>query len=135
MYTRFRCYCVYGRECFCAFIACDNEYTTYFKYIHTYVLIFFYRHVDFLGGECGPNWELLAPRGNRFFFPNAVGPAWQGASSTITLDVPLDSLVDFDGKVKNKRYVMINKYNCWVYYFSGRNRNQCWNFRWMNVLP
>ncbi|XP_013101217.1 cobalamin trafficking protein CblD-like [Stomoxys calcitrans] len=53
---------------------------------------------DFLGGECGPNWELLAPRGNRFYFPNAVGPAWQGASSTISLDAPLESLVDFEGK-------------------------------------
>ncbi|XP_004523920.1 methylmalonic aciduria and homocystinuria type D homolog, mitochondrial [Ceratitis capitata] len=53
---------------------------------------------DFLGGECGPNWELLAPRGNRFYFPNAVGPAWQGASTTITLEAPLESIVDFDGK-------------------------------------
>ncbi|XP_053947859.1 cobalamin trafficking protein CblD [Anastrepha ludens] len=53
---------------------------------------------DFLGGECGPNWELLAPRGNRFYFPNAVGPAWQGASTTITLEAPLESLVNFNGK-------------------------------------
>ncbi|XP_037818368.1 uncharacterized protein LOC119608148 isoform X2 [Lucilia sericata] len=58
---------------------------------------------DFLGGECGPNWELLSPRGNRFYFPNAVGPAWQGASTTITLEVPLESLVDFDGKNSEKK--------------------------------
>lgn len=50
---------------------------------------------DFLGGECGPNWELLAPRANRFYFPYAVGPAWQGASTTITLEEPLERLVDF----------------------------------------
>ena len=54
---------------------------------------------DFLGVECGPNWELLAPRGNRFYFPNAVGPAWQGASTTIHLEAPLESLVDFETKV------------------------------------
>ncbi|XP_065364446.1 uncharacterized protein LOC135957597 isoform X2 [Calliphora vicina] len=58
---------------------------------------------DFLGGECGPNWELLSPRGNRFYFPNAVGPAWQGATTTITLEVPLESLVDFDGKNSEKK--------------------------------
>ncbi|XP_075154381.1 cobalamin trafficking protein CblD [Haematobia irritans] len=61
---------------------------------------------DFLGGECGPNWELLAPRGNRFYFPNAVGPAWQGASSTIALDAPLESLVDFDGKCTEEKAML-----------------------------
>ncbi|KAM7347327.1 cobalamin trafficking protein CblD isoform 2-T2 [Cochliomyia hominivorax] len=58
---------------------------------------------DFLGGECGPNWELLSPRGNRFYFPNAVGPAWQGATTTITLEAPLEALVDFDGKNSEKK--------------------------------
>lgn len=53
---------------------------------------------DSLGGECGPNWELLSPRSNRFYFPCAVGPAWQGASTTITLEEPLEHIVDFDGK-------------------------------------
>lgn len=57
---------------------------------------------DFLGGECGPNWELLSPRGNRFYFPNAVGPAWQSASTTIPIEVPLENLVDFEGKVDAK---------------------------------
>uniref|UniRef100_A0A1A9VNF9 Methylmalonic aciduria and homocystinuria type D protein, mitochondrial n=1 Tax=Glossina austeni TaxID=7395 RepID=A0A1A9VNF9_GLOAU len=57
---------------------------------------------DFLGIECGPNWELLSPRGNRFYFPNAVGPAWQGASSTITLEAPLESIVDFEGKASTE---------------------------------
>ncbi|XP_073834279.1 methylmalonic aciduria and homocystinuria type D homolog, mitochondrial-like isoform X2 [Musca autumnalis] len=61
---------------------------------------------EFLGGECGPNWELLAPKGNRFFLKNAVGPAWQGASSTITLDAPLESLVDFDGKQKEQKSLL-----------------------------
>lgn len=52
-----------------------------------------------LGGECGPNWEILAPRGNRFYFPNAVGPAWQGANTTILLEAPLEALVDLDGNM------------------------------------
>jgi len=62
---------------------------------------------DFLGGECGPNWELLAPRGNRFYFPHAVGPAWQGATTTINLEAPLESIVDFGGSGTDTSHSML----------------------------
>lgn len=29
-----------------------------------------------------PNWELLKPRGYRFFMPGSVGPAWYDAYTT-----------------------------------------------------
>lgn len=74
---------------------------------HTFFFIIL-DDTDFLGGECGPNWELLAPRGNRFYFPNAVGPAWQSASTTINLEAPLESIVDFDGKVIIGEYIHLD---------------------------
>lgn len=30
-----------------------------------------------------PNWELLAPRGYRFYMPGSVGPAWHDAYTTV----------------------------------------------------
>jgi hypothetical protein len=30
-----------------------------------------------------PNWELLAPRGYRFYMPGSVGPAWHDAFTTV----------------------------------------------------
>jgi hypothetical protein len=29
-----------------------------------------------------PNWELLAPRGYRFYMPGSVGPAWHDVYTT-----------------------------------------------------
>ncbi|XP_033170372.1 uncharacterized protein LOC117147545 [Drosophila mauritiana] len=45
--------------------------------------------------ESEPNWELTAERGNRFYLPNGVGPAWQGDSTTVGLVEPLVHLVNF----------------------------------------
>lgn len=49
--------------------------------------------------EGGPNWEIFNPKGNRFYLPNSLGPAWQSAKSIIELNVNLYSLIDFDSKV------------------------------------
>ncbi|EDW65447.1 cobalamin trafficking protein CblD [Drosophila virilis] len=46
-----------------------------------------------LEGE--PNWELTSQRSNRFYLPNATGPAWQGDTSTVGLMEPLAHLVNF----------------------------------------
>lgn len=73
-----------------------------------YALILFYLFTDdanFLGGEGSPNWELLAPKGNRFFLPGSLGPAWQGANTTVTLDTTLENLVDFSSKDKCKLHI------------------------------
>lgn len=45
--------------------------------------------------ESEPNWELTAERGNRFYLPNGIGPAWQGDSTTVGLLEPLGHLVNF----------------------------------------
>ncbi|EDX02165.1 uncharacterized protein LOC6525219 [Drosophila yakuba] len=45
--------------------------------------------------ESEPNWELTAARSNRFYLPNATGPAWQGDTTTIGLLEPLGQLVNF----------------------------------------
>ncbi|XP_070139074.1 uncharacterized protein [Drosophila bipectinata] len=41
------------------------------------------------------NWELTSSKNNRFFLPNATGPAWQGDSTTVGLLGPLADLVNF----------------------------------------
>ncbi|XP_069679874.1 cobalamin trafficking protein CblD-like isoform X2 [Periplaneta americana] len=33
-----------------------------------------------------PNWELLAPRGYRFYLPGSIGPAWHDAHTTAHLE-------------------------------------------------
>ncbi|XP_034119486.1 cobalamin trafficking protein CblD [Drosophila sulfurigaster albostrigata] len=48
---------------------------------------------NILEGE--PNWELTSKRHNRFYLPNAIGPAWQGDTSTVGLMEPLAQLVNF----------------------------------------
>ncbi|EDV46282.1 uncharacterized protein LOC6549849 [Drosophila erecta] len=45
--------------------------------------------------ESEPNWELTAARSNRFYLPNATGPAWQGDTTTVGLLEPLGQLVNF----------------------------------------
>ncbi|XP_055918880.1 methylmalonic aciduria and homocystinuria type D homolog, mitochondrial [Eupeodes corollae] len=77
-----------------------KDYESAFKVVKSKVRV--EENGDFLGGECGPNWELLSPRGNRFYFPNSVGPAWQSASTTIPIEVPLENLVDFEGQIDAK---------------------------------
>lgn len=59
----------------------------------------------FLGGEAGPNWELFAPRGNRFYLPGSLGPAWQNAGTVISVETSLDILIDFESKSVNKLHV------------------------------
>lgn len=54
---------------------------------------------DYNSSEGGPNWELFAPRGNRFFLPGSLGPAWQGTSTTAACDGNLENLIDFEDDV------------------------------------
>lgn len=56
--------------------------------------------------EGGANWELLAPKSNRFFLPNLSGPAFQSNSSTISAQSDcLAELVDFTCKDPNKLHI------------------------------
>lgn len=50
---------------------------------------------DYNSNEGGPNWELFAPRGNRFFLPGSLGPAWQGATTTAATETDLEKMIDF----------------------------------------
>ncbi|KAH8366975.1 hypothetical protein KR200_012091, partial [Drosophila serrata] len=45
--------------------------------------------------ENEPNWELTATKNNRFYLPHAIGPAWQGDTTTASLMGPLGELVNF----------------------------------------
>jgi len=58
--------------------------------------------VDLHFQEGGPNWEIFNPRGNRFYLPNSLGPGWQNSNSTVTLDVILENLIDFDSTESDK---------------------------------
>ncbi|ALC48924.1 CG12118 [Drosophila busckii] len=55
--------------------------------------------------ESEPNWELTLQRHNRFYLPNATGPAWQGGTTTVSLMEPLSQLVNFfkDANLDNSR--------------------------------
>ncbi|EDW51286.1 uncharacterized protein LOC6619785 [Drosophila sechellia] len=63
--------------------------------------------------ESEPNWELTAERGNRFYLPNGVGPAWQGDSTTVGLAEPLGHLVNFfKGPNTDKSHLEFTCQNC-----------------------
>ncbi|XP_063698831.1 uncharacterized protein LOC134829598 [Culicoides brevitarsis] len=56
--------------------------------------------------EGGANWELLAPKSNRFYLPNLCGPAYQSNASIIP--APRDclaELVDFTNKDPKKLHI------------------------------
>lgn len=58
--------------------------------------------------EGGPNWELLAPKSNRFYLPNLCGPAWQSNATTISITTQNDclgELVDFTSTDPNKLHI------------------------------
>ncbi|XP_053985708.1 methylmalonic aciduria and homocystinuria type D homolog, mitochondrial isoform X1 [Hylaeus volcanicus] len=52
------------------------------------------------------NWELLTPRGFRFYLPGSVGPGWLDATTTVQVRTQLDDIcgnnewvtVEYDGK-------------------------------------
>lgn len=48
-----------------------------------------------LGAEGSLNWELFSSKGNRFFLPGSLGPAWINNLTTIYADVVLHDLVNF----------------------------------------
>jgi hypothetical protein len=52
---------------------------------------------DVANGSIGtsPNWELLAPRGYRFYMPGSVGPAWHDSYTTAHLE-------EFQGTASDK---------------------------------
>lgn len=58
-----------------------------------------------LGSEGSNNWELFSAKGNRFFLPAGLGPAWVNSQTTIYADVILDDLVDFDSLHKDKLHI------------------------------
>lgn len=57
--------------------------------------------VDVHFHEGGPNWEIFNPNGNRFYLPNSLGPGWQNSKSTVSLDVHVENLIDFESKVNS----------------------------------
>ncbi|XP_016836509.1 methylmalonic aciduria and homocystinuria type D homolog, mitochondrial isoform X2 [Nasonia vitripennis] len=54
-----------------------------------------------------PNWELLTPRGFRFYLPGSIGPGWLDASTTAQVEVHSmvvpNELEDFEIAQTNKR--------------------------------
>lgn len=55
-----------------------------------------------LGAENSLNWELFSSKGNRFFLPRSLGPAWLNNSTTIYADLLLNDLVAFEGSAEDK---------------------------------
>lgn len=66
---------------------------------------------NYVMSEYSPNWELFSPKGNRFYFPNGIGPAWQGATTTIHVEIPLENLVDLNDNV-DKQLLQVNVNKC-----------------------
>lgn len=58
-----------------------------------------------LGSEGSLNWELFSPKGNRFYLPGSLGPAWHSATTTIYADVDLDDLIDFESQSRDKLHI------------------------------
>lgn len=58
-----------------------------------------------LGSEGSLNWELFSSKGNRFFLPGSLGPAWVNNQTTIYADVVLDDLIDFQSLHKDKLHI------------------------------
>lgn len=59
-----------------------------------------------LGGE-GGSLALFSP--SRFYLPGSLGPAWLTQSSTISTNITLEDLVDFQSKSLNKFHVTCQK--------------------------
>ncbi|KAK2576913.1 hypothetical protein KPH14_005534 [Odynerus spinipes] len=59
--------------------------------------------------ETNPNWELLTPRGFRFYLPGSIGPGWLNASTTTHIKTEFITIADEDSldsmreKNKNKK--------------------------------
>lgn len=47
-----------------------------------------------------PNWELLAPRGFRFYLPGSVGPGWLDASTTAQVETR-SIVLDDENSIEN----------------------------------
>lgn len=47
-----------------------------------------------------PNWELLAPRGFRFYLPGSVGPGWLDASTTAQVETR-SIILDDENSIEN----------------------------------
>ncbi len=78
--------------------------------------------------EGGPNWEIFNPKGifkniflcvfifydykfdesfhiskgNRFYLANSLGPGWQDSKSTVSMDIDLETLIEFEWDVNSK---------------------------------
>lgn len=57
------------------------------------------------------NWELFSSKGNRFFLPGSLGPAWVNSTTTIYADVFLNDLVDFEAAAQKDK-LRINSRDC-----------------------
>lgn len=57
--------------------------------------------------ETDPNWELLTPRGFRFYLPGSIGPGWLNASTTTNIKTEFITITNEDPekflKDKNKQ--------------------------------
>lgn len=90
------CVCNYSRRS-------DAKNDDFYKVVKSKVRI--EDETGYLAGEAGPNWELFAPRSNRFYLPGFLGPAWQNAGTVIAVETPLDVLIDFECKSKSKLHI------------------------------
>lgn len=70
-----------------------------------------------------PNWELLAPRGYRFYMPGSVGPAWHDVYTTAhTHKFELATSPERSKKVQRTLRVEVKR----IQYYHGENiRCQC----------
>ncbi|GAB0088588.1 uncharacterized protein DMENIID0001_030450 [Sergentomyia squamirostris] len=59
-----------------------------------------------LGGEGG---ALALFSGSRFYLPGSLGPAWLTQSTTISTNIQLDDLIDFDSKHPQKFHISSQK--------------------------
>lgn len=89
----------------CAFYSRRNDAKNddFYKVVKSKVRI--EDETGYLAGEAGPNWELFAPRSNRFYLPGSLGPAWQNAGTVIAVETPLDVLIDFESKSTSKLHI------------------------------
>lgn len=66
----------------------------------------FISYTDGWFSEGNANWELFSPKGNRFYLPGLLGPAWQSSSTTVkNVITNVSDLVDFESKTESKLHI------------------------------
>lgn len=78
----------------------NNKWT-----LHHLIILLLSDESGRLNTETSLNWELFSSKGNRFFLPGSLGPAWINNLTTIYADVQVEDLVDFDGAQADKLHI------------------------------